>query len=139
MYNAQKVKDRIEIRRNEKKVSNLETMLKELGIGKSTVYAMTDNKGIGCFALAKIADRLECSVDYLLGRSDKPDMTITVNQTGEIIEASPINAINNAGQPLSEMTAELVKMFEAMDFSNKMKVMNFVIDLKGNKKGADRP
>lgn len=131
MYNAQKVKDRIEIRRNEKKVSNLETMLKELGIGKSTVYAMTDNKGIGCFALAKIADRLECSVDYLLGRSDKPDMTITVNQTGEIIEASPINAINNAGQPLSEMTAELVKMFEAMDFSNKMKVMNFVIDLKG--------
>lgn len=139
MYNAQKVKDRIEIRRNEKKVSNLETMLKELGIGKSTVYAMTDNKGIGCFALAKIADRLDCSVDYLLGRTDKPDMTITVNQTGEIIEASPINAINNAGQPLSEMTAELVKMFEAMDFSNKMKVMNFVIDLKGNKKGADRP
>ena len=131
MYNAQKVKDRIEIRRNEKKVSNLETMLKELGIGKSTVYAMTDNKGIGCFALAKIADRLDCSVDYLLGRTDKPDMTITVNQTGEIIEASPINAINNAGQPLSEMTAELVKMFEAMDFSNKMKVMNFVIDLKG--------
>lgn len=40
MYNAQKVKDRIEIRRNEKKVSNLETMLKELGIGKSTAYAM---------------------------------------------------------------------------------------------------
>ena len=131
MYNAQKVKDRIEIRRNEKKVSNLETMLKELGIGKSTVYAMTDNKGIGCFALAKIADRLDCSVDYLLGRTDKPDMTITVNQTGEIIEASPINAINSTGQPLSEMTAELVKMFEAMDFSNKMKVMNFVIDLKG--------
>lgn len=131
MYNAQKVKDRIEIRRNEKKVSNLETMLKELGIGKSTVYAMTDNKGIGCFALAKIADRLDCSVDYLLGRTDKPDMTITVNQTGEIIEASPINAINNAGQPSSEMTAELIKMFETLNFSNKMKVMNFVIDLKG--------
>lgn len=119
MYNAQKVKDRIEIRRNEKKVSNLETMLKELGIGKSTVYAMTDNKGIGCFALAKIADRLECSVDYLLGRSDKPDMTITVNQTGEIIEASPINAINNAGQPLSEMTAEMEFMIKIWNFSVK--------------------
>lgn len=81
--------------------------------------------------LVKIANFLNCTTDYLLGRTDKPDMTITVNQTGEIIEASPINAINNAGQPLSEMTAELVKMFEAMDFSNKMKVMNFVIDLKG--------
>lgn len=81
--------------------------------------------------LVKIANFLNCTTDYLLGRTDKPDMTITVNQTGEIIEASPINAINNAGQPSSEMTAELVKMFESMDFSNKMKVMNFVIDLKG--------
>lgn len=81
--------------------------------------------------LVKIANFLNCTTDYLLGRTDKPDMTITVNQTGEIIEASPINAINNAGQPLSEMTAELVKMFETLNFSNKMKVMNFVIDLKG--------
>lgn len=81
--------------------------------------------------LVKIANFLNCTTDYLLGRTDKPDMTITVNQTGEIIEASPINAINNAGQPSSEMTAELVKMFETLNFSNKMKVMNFVIDLKG--------
>ena len=81
--------------------------------------------------LVKIANFLNCTTDYLLGRTDKPDMTITVNQTGEIIEASPINAINNAGQPSSEMTAELVKMFETLDFSNKMKVMNYVINLKG--------
>ena len=75
MYSAQIVKDRIDMRRNEKNISNLEKMLKELDIGKSTIYAMTDKKGIGCFALAKIADHLDCSVDYLLGRTDNPNIT----------------------------------------------------------------
>lgn len=110
---------------------NQKQLLERCGLNVNLLNKMTDNRGIGCFALAKIADSLETSTDYLLGRTDKPDMTITVNQTGEIIESSPINAINNAGQPSSEMATELVKMFETLNFSNKMKVMNFVIDLKG--------
>lgn len=73
MYNADIIRKRINIRRKQKGITNLENMLKELGIGKNTVWAMTDNKGIGCFSLAKIADRLDCSVDYLLGRTDEPD------------------------------------------------------------------
>ena len=31
---------------------------------------MTDNKGMSSFSLAAIADELDCSVDYLLGRTD---------------------------------------------------------------------
>ena len=56
-------------------------------------------------------------------------MSITVTQTGRVIEASPINAVNNAEQPPNEMTAELVKIFESLDFKKKMEVMNFVLDL----------
>ena len=64
----------------------------------------------------KIADYLDCSVDYLLGRTDNPDMTITVNQTGEIIESSPINAVNNAGKASDEMTAdEAVSSFGSIE------------------------
>ncbi len=73
MYQAQIVRDRINARRKVKGISNLEHMLKELNIGKNTLWAMTDNKGIGCFSLAKIADHLDCSVDYLLGRTDDPN------------------------------------------------------------------
>ena len=80
--------------------------------------------------LIALSDYFKCSVDYLLGRTDKPDMTINVNQTGRTIVSSPINAFNNAEKPSNEMTAELVKIFEAMVFSDKMKVMNFVLELK---------
>ena len=80
--------------------------------------------------LIALSDYFKCSVDYLLGRTDKPDMTINVNQTGRTIVSSPINAFNNAEKPSNEMTAELVKIFEAMSFSDKIKIMNFVLELK---------
>lgn len=72
MYNSKIIKERINERRKSVGITNLETMLKELDIGKNTVWAMTDKKGIGCIALARIADRLDCSVDYLMGRTEDP-------------------------------------------------------------------
>lgn len=80
--------------------------------------------------LIALSDYFGCSVDYLLGRTDEPNMTINVNQTGRTIVSSPINAVNNAEKPSNEMTAELVKIFEAMSFSDKIKIMNFVLELK---------
>ena len=80
--------------------------------------------------LIALSDYFGCSVDYLLGRTDEPNMTINVNQTGKNIVSSPINAVNNAEKPSNEMTAELVKIFEAMSFSDKIKIMNFVLELK---------
>lgn len=124
---AQLIKERMKING----VTNKKLAESIKNVNVNTIAQLAKGREISYVTFAEIADFLNCSADYLLGRSDKPDMTITVNQTGEIIEASPINAINNAGQPLSEMTAELVKMFETLNFSNKMKVMNFVIDLKG--------
>lgn len=45
-------------------------MLSDCGLGKNTLVSFNDKKGISCFSLAKIADYLDCSVDYLLGRTD---------------------------------------------------------------------
>ena len=45
-------------------------VLADCEINENTLKRMTDNKGISSFYLAKIADKLECSVDYLLGRDD---------------------------------------------------------------------
>ena len=43
-------------------------MCKDLDINKNTINMMTDNKGIASFTLARIADYLNVSVDFLLGR-----------------------------------------------------------------------
>lgn len=50
-------------------------MLTDCGLNKNAVYTIQSS---GYFprveALVKIADYLDCSVDYLLGRTDNPDI-----------------------------------------------------------------
>lgn len=136
MYNAQTVRDRIEIRRKEKGISNLEIMLKELNIGKSTVWAMTDNKGIGCFALAKIADRLDCSTDYLLGRTNNPNVAADtyINGNNNGVQAISnghhssltVNGTNSKDKDTDELvdlvqSLPLIKKAEAIIYLNKLK------------------
>lgn len=49
-------------------------MLLECGIRKSLIYDLEKRNWTPSIAIAEqIADYLDCSVDYLLGRTDKPD------------------------------------------------------------------
>lgn len=52
------------------------TMLEDCGIRKSLIYDMEKRDGTpSAKVMEKIADYLDCSVDYLLGRTDNPDVT----------------------------------------------------------------
>lgn len=73
MYNIQFVIDRIQKAISEKGFSQIQ-VLKKVGINKNAITSMGEKKGMGSFQLAKIADELDCSTDYLLGRTDVPDM-----------------------------------------------------------------
>lgn len=72
MYNAQIVISRIQSLIKEQGLVQ-KNVLTECGINENTLKRMTDNKGMSSFYLARIADRLNCSVDYLLGRTDNQD------------------------------------------------------------------
>lgn len=72
MYIAQTTKERIKKLCKNKKI-NMEQMLKECNLGVNAIRQINDNKGMASFSLAKIADYLDCSTDYLLGRTDNPD------------------------------------------------------------------
>ena len=50
----------------------MEHMLTACNLGVNAIRQISDAKGMSSFALAKIADYLGCSVDYLLGRTDDP-------------------------------------------------------------------
>ncbi|MCI8806164.1 MAG: helix-turn-helix transcriptional regulator [Clostridiales bacterium] len=72
MYIAQTTKDRIKKLCKENKVS-MENMLFNCSLGVNAIRQINDTKGMASFSLAKIADYLDCSVDYLLGRTDNPN------------------------------------------------------------------
>ena len=51
----------------------IKDMLSECELGSNTMSALYHGKSIAFDSLAKIADYLDCSVDYLLGRTDNPN------------------------------------------------------------------
>lgn len=69
MYDAQKTKDRIMDLCKERGVS-CNKLLADAGLGVNALRQISPERGISSVSLAKIADRLGCSVDYLLGREE---------------------------------------------------------------------
>ena len=52
----------------------MDDMLISCGLGVNAIRQISDTKGMASFSLALIADYLGCSVDYLLGRTDNPEV-----------------------------------------------------------------
>lgn len=74
MYSTQKTVDSIKSIAKNKKIS-IGKMLSDCGLSKNALSSM-QSRGSWLQAnnLARIADYLDCSVDYLLGRTDKPEV-----------------------------------------------------------------
>ena len=73
MYDSHEIAERIRDRaKNQGKT--LRAMLTECNLGINTVSNIDSGHDITTLHFAKIADSLECSVDYLLGRTDNPEI-----------------------------------------------------------------
>ena len=73
LYNSPNVANNIKIYAKSKGIS-LKQLLADCGLGSNTFSHMLHGKSIAFDSLAKIADYLDCSVDYLLGRTDNPEI-----------------------------------------------------------------
>ena len=72
MYTSNELAIKIkEISKN--KSITIKQMLIDCELGSNTMSALYHGKALAFDSLAKIADYLDCSVDYLLGRTDNPN------------------------------------------------------------------
>lgn len=99
-------------------------MLAELGVSKNTLSQMnTRNAYPNIETIAKIADYLDCSVDYLLGRQESTNIHINShNQTSVKDSTVQINSDTTADGIENEMIAQ----FRSLPFSSKVNVMNCI-------------
>lgn len=85
MYSSKTVNEKITEMLKIKGISK-KIMLAACDANENVLNQMSDKKGISSFTLAKIADELNCSVDYLLGRSENPMVNNSYNiSTGDIM------------------------------------------------------
>lgn len=73
MYNSQNISKRIKERAQQQGIA-LGQMLSSCELGINTISKMAKGTDILTQNFAKIADCLDCSVDYLLGRTDNPEI-----------------------------------------------------------------
>jgi len=77
MYNAQEIARRIKIQTKEHGYT-LGNMLSELEMGINSISHLAKGQEMSYLNLAKIADYLGVSTDYLLGRTENPEINLPV-------------------------------------------------------------
>ena len=73
MYITQDIAFRIKSTAKLKQIT-MKQLLSECNLNINAVSEFSKGKNLSCVSLAKIADYLDCSVDYLLGRTDNPEI-----------------------------------------------------------------
>lgn len=118
MYLAQTTKDRIKQLCKDKKI-NMENMLLDCSLGVNAIRQISDTKGMASFSLAKIADYLNCSVDYLLGRTDVPN---SINNSSSDIDSGENNLLTLYRQLNPEGRDVLIDTADTLVSSKKYKI-----------------
>lgn len=138
MYDVQNIAFEIKKKAKEKNIT-IKQLLENCQLNINTISELSKGKQISYLNFAKIADYLDCSVDYLLGRTDNPNITSetykNVNEIQTIGKDEAQATVNQMTKPQDEMTTELLKAFQSMDFVDKIEIMNAVLEktkMKGN-------
>ena len=118
MYVAQELAERIKQVARKKGIGQGE-LLKKCGCNTNILNQISEEKGIASFSLAKIADELECSVDYLLCRTENPKSHET---HASDITVNPYN---------DQQLVDIINIYRQLDGVGKAKLLVAADELKG--------
>ena len=137
LYNSPDVANRIKSYAKSKKIS-LKSILEDCKLGSNTFSHMLHGKAIAFDSLAKIADYLGCSVDYLLGRTNMPQIySNNVIHTGDITGSQNVNinfknTSKNTSKSSSNDTSELLELIESLPLLKRAEAVIYLNSLKEN-------
>ncbi len=109
-------------------------MLLECSLGINAIRQINDTKGMASFSLAKIADYLNCSVDYLLGRSDDihmlisnaKDSAVAISQSG----SGTVTIKNGMERELTKQEQDLLRIYNNATTRQQIKLMDYALSIE---------
>jgi transcriptional regulator with XRE-family HTH domain len=124
------------------KGSSVSKMLEVCNIRKSLIYDLEKrNASPSIEVIGQIADYLNCSVDYLLGRTDSPTVSGNYINGDNNVQAirtgngdMTIHAEKQLSKGIDPTTEEFIKIFCDLDFDDKFEVMQLLMQKRGEKK-----
>lgn len=130
MYNSQEIAMRIKETSKIRKIS-IKQLLENCGLNINYISELAKGKQVSALNICKIADCLEISTDYLLGRTNNPKEYTNqiVNNGNTTISDNGIQA-NIVNNHLDECEKGLLNVFKKLSFEDKMSVINHAINLE---------
>ena len=135
MFEPYEIAERIKLYAREKNMT-VKSLLKDAGVGEKMVSNMSGKNGSypQSDKIAQIAKILDCSVDYLLGRTNEPNGVYQNSNSGNIVNGnngdnSPLTVNGKAAAPSEKkdtLTEQFMQKFEQLDFDDKVDVMQYV-------------
>lgn len=141
MYNSQETIFRIKQRAKEQGIAILDLQAK-CDLGRNAIsQAAKSQDGMKARNLFAIAEVLNCSVDYLLGRTDNPTVSGNYINGDNNVQAirtgngdMTIHAEKQLSKGIDPTTEEFIKIFCDLDFDDKFEVMQLLMEKRGEKK-----
>lgn len=127
LYNSPYVANNIKEYSKSKKIP-LKTILESCNLGSNTFSHMLHGKVIAYDSLAKIADFLNCSVDYLLGRTDNPNIGNTEAYIGG--DNHGVQAVRNGTVIIGDSAEqEIISLLSKLSPAERHRAIADIIDL----------
>lgn len=127
MNNSETIVKLIKELMKQKGVSNKQMSENVQNININTIAQLAKGREISYVSLANIADYLNCSVDYLLGRTDNPNLTAETYNNGDNGIQNVKNGTVNINQS-DEMTKEISLLLSNLTYRQKTELMKQIYD-----------
>lgn len=137
MENTQIIAERIKAVSQSRGVS-VKQVLNDCGVDKNIVNKLSNGKDTGTQTIVKIANYLECSADYLLGRTNDPNTTgISVTDNKQLSltgnNSISINASRNNSTSDNPDDKQLLEMIKSLDLVERSKIITQIDEMKNKK------
>ena len=134
MNNPQQIADLIRIQTTLQKVS-IRQMLKDIGLGVNSLVHLDNGSMPRADNLGKIADYLNCSVDYLLGRTEvSTGYSNNINNVQTMVNSPQVSGNNttfaNQNQTISAEDMEMLQLIKGLSLVERAKMILFIDEMK---------
>lgn len=134
MYNPQEIALKIKETAKVKKIS-IKQLLEKCDLNINYISELAKGKQASALNISKIADCLEVSTDYLLGRTTEKNISANygIQNHSDNNQGDITNQLNLQGE--NGLHGKMLGEFDKLDFKDQVKVLNLIAELS-NKEGG---